>query len=75
MSLLDEAQQAMTTKGTTCTVTSLLQSLSPSEQAELTEALASSVQSSALSRALANRGHRIAGQTINRHRRGECQCR
>jgi hypothetical protein len=75
MSLLDEAQQSTVTKGTTCTVTVLLQSLSPSEQAELIEALESSVQSFALSRALANRGHRIAGQTIGRHRRGECQCR
>jgi hypothetical protein len=74
MSLLDEAQQAIVTKGTTCTVTILLQSLSPQEQAELVEALESSVQSTALARALQNRGHRIAGQTINRHRRQECVC-
>jgi hypothetical protein len=74
MSLLDEAQQAMVTKGSTCTVFVLLESLSPSEQAELTEALESSVQGHALARALNNRGHRIAGQTINRHRRQECGC-
>jgi hypothetical protein len=74
MSLLEEAQAVTASKGVPCSVATLMHRLRPEEQAELTEALASLVDGMALSRALANRGHRIAGQTLNRHRRGECQC-
>jgi hypothetical protein len=74
MSLLDEAQSLTSRMGGTCGVELLLNSLSPEEQAELTEAIASSVEGSALARALAGRGHRVPSQTIQRHRRGECTC-
>lgn len=75
MSLLTEAQAIARRPGGTCGVSLLVRSLSESEQAELHEALmADSVSSKALAAALKLRGHNIAYNTIQRHRRRDCAC-
>ena len=74
MSLLQEAQGFVRPTGV-CGVKSLLERLSPQEQTELTEALASAVPATPLSQALARRGHNVSYQVISRHRRAACSCR
>ena len=74
MSLIDEAAELEHRQGGTCGVQTLLARLSPSEQDELNEALASSVHSKALARALQARGHEMGYHTIARHRRRDCKC-
>lgn len=61
--------------GPICTVATLLAALPPEDAATLTEALASPLYTSAkIERALRAEGHRIAAQTLGRHRKGECAC-
>lgn len=76
MSLLDEAVKLQSTPGGTCSVGNLKKS-DPALYAELIEALASSVQFAAISRALKEK-HQIvmASSTLSYHRRGDCaKCR
>ena len=75
MSLTTEAAALATRSGVKCSVTLLEIALDPAEAAELRDALASDVQGSALSRALAARGHTLPALAIQRHRRGDCRCR
>lgn len=74
MSLLTEAQELARRPGGTCGMAILNERLSPEEQAELTEALASRVPAEAIARALSQRGYDIKYQTVARHRRGACAC-
>lgn len=76
-SLLDDlAAPAPTRKGPTCTVGRLLTTLSPIERDRLQAALDDPDWTSAhLTRVLGKHGTRMAPQTIQRHRRGECLCR
>ena len=81
MSLLTEAVELEARQGGTCALATLMAGLSPSEQAELTEALTAQdalgrwfVASKALSLALKARGHDVGYHTISRHRRGDCKC-
>lgn len=75
MSLLTEAQDGRKRPGFACGIKRLSDSLSPEEQAELEEALTSTVDNAALSRALVKRGHDISYQVIQRHRSATCSCR
>jgi hypothetical protein len=75
MTLLDEAINLQRGTGAACSV-SIVQMNDPKLYAELIEGLASTVQASALSRALKERGCYISGDRLTAHRRGECvQCR
>lgn len=75
MTLLDEAVKLQRTTGVACSV-SIVQMHDPELYAELIAALASTVQASALSRALKERGCLISGDRLTAHRREECaQCR
>jgi hypothetical protein len=72
MSLLDEAQNLTRRPGGTCGI-AILKAAYP-DPAELEEAFASAVTSSALAFALKRRGYPISEHTIQRHRRGGCAC-
>jgi hypothetical protein len=74
MSLLTEAEALTSKVGGTCTVKRLLDRLPPEERAELVEALASEVETTALSKALLRRDVDISSHTLRRHRRRECRC-
>lgn len=74
MSLIDEAK-AETRKGPPCGVGVLIASDPDGFGAEVVEALDDlDCTAAALSRALAKHGHRVAPDTIRRHRRGDCLC-
>ena len=71
MSLLDEATERVNRPGTPCAIDKFRTS-DPQLYAELLEALASSVQISAIARALKDRGLPVPSDTLGRHRRGDC---
>ena len=75
MSLLSEAKGLTVQTGGRCTVYLLAKTLEPAEAEELREAIAADVQSTAIARALAARGHTLNSLAIQRHRRGDCRCR
>ena len=77
MSLADLlAEATLDTRRQPCSI-SLLRSQLPPEDAEvLTKAMDDPViTSAAIARALGNYGHKLAPQTVQRHRRGDCTCR
>jgi hypothetical protein len=75
MSLLDEIQAARLGRGTVCSVTSLRETLDPTDRAHFDEALADpTVSAAAIARAVNNRGHKIGQYAIGRHRRRDCTC-
>lgn len=58
-----------------CGVSLLFAALPKADAADLRAALAdASVAGTTISRALTTLGHSVKGQTIQRHRRGECGC-
>lgn len=68
------AAQDDTPRGPQCTVAILLDDLAPEDATALTDALASTLPASAISRAVTATGHRLSQATIGRHRRGDCRC-
>ena len=67
--------QPRTRKGAACSVRKLEESLDPVDRKALIEALKNPMMSGeSISRALKDTGIRIAGTTIQRHRRGDCLC-
>ena len=74
MSLLAEAAALTTRQGGKCGVGLLEQTLESADRAEFLDAIASSVDATALSRALELRGHEVGANTTQRHRRGDCKC-
>lgn len=76
MSLADEARDLGRGPGGTCGVLKLLATLGPTEQAEVTEAIADRTISAArLSKAIQRRGWAyVSDQTITRHRQEVCRC-
>jgi hypothetical protein len=76
MTLLDEAVKLQTHVGVPCAV-GTMRATDPVLYAELLEGLASTVQASALSRALLKEhGVHISGDRLTAHRREECaRCR
>ena len=61
-------------KGTKCGVAVILESLDAEDYIALEGALNSAMFSSDISRALGTENHKIAGSTIARHRKQECNC-
>ncbi len=73
MGLKERAEAAIKRRGSTCVIR-LLQ-LADDEREELMELLADpAMPGSAIARALADDGHHVTGLSIQRHRRGDCQC-
>lgn len=76
MGLKDETLALTAVRGPRCRMCRLLTATSPTERAEIEEALQDpELEGFALARALTARGHQISGQTLNRHRRGLCESR
>ena len=78
MTLMDElAAEAMERPGPMCGVRSQLEALPEAERSWLQKALDSDYPATFLARsgAFARRGIDVKYQSIQRHRRGDCQCR
>lgn len=74
MGLVDEVR-SMSRTYPTCSLAAVRAALTVADQAELDELLAdASVPATHIALALRNRGHAIQGQTLQRHRRGDCSC-
>lgn len=75
MTLLEEIVGRNTVRRTSCSVGTLLKDLDPQDRADLTEAFNNpAIMSSAIARALRNRGHKLGDYTIRRHRDLKCSC-
>ena len=75
MSLLSEIEAAATNRGTICSVYRVREALSKADQADLDTALADNgIAGSQIARALSARGHKVKGDTVQRHRKGDCAC-
>ena len=60
-------------KGPVCTACTAIQSMSPQDQADLQAALDDPIYTSmGIARALKAEGYEVSGQTLQRHRRGDC---
>lgn len=59
---------------TPCLTGLTLARLNDADRVALEGALASEMTHVAIARALADEGHKIAQQSIGRHRKGECAC-
>jgi hypothetical protein len=68
------ADQKPKHRGGRCSVESILTELNDIDARALTDAIESHMQSSDIARALRLEGHDIAGNTVARHRRGDCSC-
>lgn len=77
MSLADLHDPRPARRGGTCTVACIARTLTDDDLEWLTDALATHpdhTPSTAIARTLTAAGHPIKGQTVARHRRGECTC-
>lgn len=75
MSLADLHTPGTAPRGGTCTVAKILDRLDDTDRAWLTAVLADpDEEAAAIGRTLTKAGHKIAGTTIARHRRGDCKC-
>lgn len=75
MSLLQEIEAVGSARGPVCGVAMMMDDLDPADRADLETAFASvRYRGAAISKALAARGIKIAAETIQRHRRGDCRC-
>jgi hypothetical protein len=78
MSLLDDIKAEDRAHGTPCGVQRALEQLDKADRADLLKALADPlIPASNIARALLKRGvlhNKNAGDTITRHRRGDCRC-
>lgn len=75
MSLADLHTPGPARRGSTCTVAKILDTLDDTDRVWLTDALADPDElSSEIGRTLTRAGHKIAGTTVSRHRRGDCAC-
>jgi hypothetical protein len=74
MSLADSLSAAQPMrKGPQCTVCSIIDSLSDADAATLEAAMKDTrFDAEQIARALTMEGHRVAGATVGRHRRGSC---
>jgi hypothetical protein len=77
MSLAELHDPRAVRRGGTCTVTRIRADLTPDDLAWLDAALAAHPDdepAAGIARTLTAAGHPIKGQTVARHRRGECTC-
>jgi len=73
--LLDEVAAERKSKGSACAVAQIRAALTADDAADLDLVLDNpAVQGASIARALTNRGHRIGQQSIQRHRRKDCNC-
>lgn len=64
---------AGTKKGPVCTACTALEMMSPEDRADLQAAFDDPIYTSmGISRALKAEGYDVSGQTLQRHRRGDC---
>jgi hypothetical protein len=69
------AEEKASIKGPRCSMNDVFAALDKEDQATLREALASSVPSSQIARALSiTVGYKIGGHVVQRHRKGGCTC-
>lgn len=68
------SEQARPVPGPKCSVGQLLNELDDIDAQALRNALESNMRGESISTALRGEGHRIAGTTIQRHRRNRCSC-
>jgi len=72
-SLLDAINAKVTSRGPRCSVKLL--DLSPADRRDLDTAIANlAIPCSAIAKALQDRGHGVSSTSLQRHRRGECNC-
>jgi hypothetical protein len=74
MGLADDLRITRRINRLQCSVGSLLESLPDADAAALADALAGDATAAQISRVLQGHGHDIAGNTLARHRRGDCAC-
>ena len=75
MSLLEDVEAHVIRHGPKCGVVTFLATLEEPFRTEASEAIDNtSVQATALARALKARGLRLSDFIINRHRAGKCSC-
>ncbi len=75
MTVKDEIRELAGDKGPTCQMGVALAALSPEDRAGVVDAMADPlVTGTGIARWLAKRGIRIRPFTVQRHRRGDCQC-
>jgi hypothetical protein len=74
MGLLDEMRE-MAAKPTPCTVQTISEQLDPDDRADLLSAVTDpTVPYRAIVGALRARGFKIGGDTVAKHRKGNCAC-
>lgn len=74
-SLLEEVAAARPRKGPPCTVAVILEALNDKDAADLRTLLRDkSVFSSTIATVLERRGHLVGDSSLQRHRRGKCEC-
>lgn len=70
-----EAEKAQAKKGPDCAFIGIYKALHKPDADDLRDALARpEISSAVIARVLGKQGHRVASQTVARHRRGECSC-
>jgi len=74
MGLLDEVEAETRYGGNACPVGAALDGLTPKQRSEWEEVLASAAPGTAIARVSAKHGLNLKAPSIQRHRRGECQC-
>lgn len=75
MGLLDEVAAEVRGNGSMCAVAAVRAALNPADATDLDAVIGNPlVHGAAVARALTNRGHKISGGSIQRHRRGDCTC-
>ena len=75
MNLAEAIAAQVKPAGPKCSVRTLIETLPESDRKVMVEALANpAILASQLARAIETTGTRMLGQTIARHRRGECGC-
>jgi hypothetical protein len=74
MGFADEVS-AFQHRGASCTVGEYLGSLDKSDQDQIVAVMVDDkYTSTAITKALANRGFKVSSNTLMRHRRGDCKC-
>lgn len=75
MSFLEEVRAASVIQGPTCTLALLMDDLPDDLREQVRAALDDpTINGEAIARALQNRGYKMRGSTVQRHRRKACAC-
>lgn len=75
MSLLTEVAALNVPRRERCSIAVLLETFDADDARDLRLLLADpDVPATLIARALSNRGHKVQGQTVRRHRKRDCSC-